>query len=331
MDIASIIQYLRPQRLIADYVVVSATAIFIYDYILTLPDEIKYIWLSPWTYTKLFFLLIRYLAFVDAFIYPVEQMFIDVSSERCELIYPVGMWCMVIQILLSELVLCIRTWAVWGKNKAVGIGLLAVVIAALVSECVILSTQPQTGGFAPPLYPGFRGCYGTMDVAKLWLNYTLVGIVEAVALMLMVVSAVISYRQGLWGDLSRIVHRDGILFYVYLLCLSAGNVVAAIILPPDYRDTTTPLQTLLYSVFTTRIVLNVREASSQGPRTELHGTYLDAPIFAQIQRVPDSTNWSQSVTNFEVTDDNDGVTEHIQLQDHANQIEQVLRLNKFGG
>jgi hypothetical protein len=37
-----------------------------YDYILTLHLEIKYIWLSPWTYTKVLFLLIRYMACATA-------------------------------------------------------------------------------------------------------------------------------------------------------------------------------------------------------------------------------------------------------------------------
>ena len=74
-------------------------------------------------------------------------------------------------------------------------------------------------------------------------------------------------------------------------------------------------------MLTTRIVLNVREASNQGSKTELHATFLDAPVFAQVQHVTDGTDWSQSVTDSQTMDGNDGTAEYIQLQYRTNLVE----------
>ena len=46
----------------------------IYDYFLTLHLEIKFVWLSQWTYTKVLFLLIRYMAFTGAFLFMISEL-----------------------------------------------------------------------------------------------------------------------------------------------------------------------------------------------------------------------------------------------------------------
>ncbi|KAF7433532.1 hypothetical protein PC9H_005488 [Pleurotus ostreatus] len=44
---------------------VAGTGLFIYDYVLTLGDEARYVWTAPWSLGKILFLLTRYPTFVD--------------------------------------------------------------------------------------------------------------------------------------------------------------------------------------------------------------------------------------------------------------------------
>jgi len=273
MDAAALIQYLKHQRLIIDYVYISATAIFVYDYLLTVHLEIGFIWFSRWSYTKVLFLMIRYMAFVDMLFVLYNQIYPDISAEKCEVTFPASAWLLLFQLVLAETVLGIRTWAVWRRDRTVGIGLAALMLANLVVQCIMANIFIKSTKYAPPPYPGFMGCFVTDSNRILWANYASFTVVEAIILAFMATSALRSYRQGNHGELSNVVHRDAILFYVYLLCITAANMAVVITTPPDIMTMLTPLGNILYSVFTTRIVLNIQDVGNRGQQTELHTVY----------------------------------------------------------
>lgn len=62
------ITYLHHQREFADYMYMSATALVVYDYLLNIGREIKMIWFSSWTYTKVLYFIVRYLPFLAFFL-----------------------------------------------------------------------------------------------------------------------------------------------------------------------------------------------------------------------------------------------------------------------
>jgi len=93
---------------------------------------------------------------------------------------------------------------------------------------------------------------------------------RSVVLALMAISALQSYTLGKTSLLWHVIHRDGILFYVYLFCLTIANIVLPQIFPIKILTLASYLQTM-YSVLTTRVILNIRDASiHQGICAELH-------------------------------------------------------------
>jgi hypothetical protein len=97
-----------------------------------------------------------------------------------------------------EVILSMRTWAVWNRNKMVGILLAVSIIASSVAECILLNNFVQGlecafssllygtifDSFvyldAPPPYPGFRGCFiAKSDRSSLWGNYAALTAVQA--------------------------------------------------------------------------------------------------------------------------------------------------------
>jgi len=155
--------------------------------------------------------------------------------ETCKVIYYMSTWLAAIQIFFAEVVLCIRTWAVWRRNKVIGIGLTVVMLTFLIVHIILVYKFIQPMEYSPPLYSGFRGCFVTKAPTDLWANFTSVFIVEFIDFVLMVVSAFnscssVSDSSSLYsfllaidrhgaGELSHVIHRDGILFYIYLLCV----------------------------------------------------------------------------------------------------------------
>lgn len=164
--ISPLISYLNNQRLITDFAFVSAATVVIYDCLLTLHLEIRLIWLSKWTYTKVLFLLIRYTVFGSMVLILHDQTFPNVSYSRCRVTFPVSVWLLASQICLAEAILAIRTWAIWRRNKVIGIGLGFLTAANIVTQCVMLNKFVKSMKYAPSPYTGFRGCLIT-DASRL--------------------------------------------------------------------------------------------------------------------------------------------------------------------
>jgi len=278
VDAAGFIKYLRQQRLVTDYLFVSATVVSIYDYLLTLHLETRLIWFSRWTYTKVLFLLVRYVTLVSVVISLANEAFVNRPQDSCRMSLPVQGWFLMLGVFLSQVVLSIRTWAVWKLNKFVGLGLGALTVAHIVVQCMVLSRYIPSLRYASPPYPGFRGCFITQANGVMWISYTAEAIVETVVLALMVISAIRLYGSGSHGELSYMIHRDGIQLYVYLLAISFANVAIMKGLPFEDTVLSAFMQAVMYPVLTARIVLNIRDVSSRGVPTELHSDFQPPPL-----------------------------------------------------
>jgi len=170
----------------------------------------------------------------------------------------VTIWLLCLQVFLAETALSVRTWAIWSRSKIIGFGLVALNLAHLIIECVFLHKIFSLLQFGVRPYQGFRGCVLTQNSNWEWVNFATVALVEAVVLFLMLISAFRLYREGSQSELTDVIHRDGIIFYVYLLILAVANMTNAIVLPMDLIMVLTPIQNMMYSVLTSRIFLNIR-------------------------------------------------------------------------
>jgi len=274
-------------------ILLIATNSAIYDYLLTLHIEIELIWFARWTYTKTLFLIMRYTALVGSLILLHNQLFPDVSVEMCKTMYPMGAYMVLVVIFLAQVMIAIRTWAVWRRSRILGVGLGALLLGILIFSCIRTSKFFTTVEYAPPLYPGYRGCFITKASGEiLWPDYVYTTVVEATVLILMAVSAFRSYRNGKSSELSHVVHRDGIMFYVFLLCITATSMTMKIVATSDMKFMIDPLMNAMYPVLVARIVFNIRTVGSSGQLIELHTGYHESLAVAmplQVMFVGDRT------------------------------------------
>jgi len=117
-------------------------------------------------------------------------------------------------------------------------------------------------------------------LASSWVSFASLCVVEVVVLALVAVSAFRSYRQGNKDKLAHVIHRDGILFYIYLLCITIVNITIMAIMPLNLQPLLSPLEGVLYSVLTTRIIFNIRNVGHRGRETELHSAYDESNLLS---------------------------------------------------
>jgi len=174
---------------------------------------------------------------------------------------------------ISEVVMCIRTWALWRRNFRIGVSLAIMMTAALIVECIVSVKFVNSLIIQPPPFPGFRGCFLTDTSSVLEYAYVTWLVIDAVVLALIAASALKAYQLGDTSRLINVIHRDALMFYVYLLILSIANVIIINVIPAELRAVLAPMEAVCYSVFTSRIILNIRETARSSPNDtemELH-------------------------------------------------------------
>ncbi|EDR07357.1 uncharacterized protein LACBIDRAFT_327790 [Laccaria bicolor S238N-H82] len=283
------ITYLHHQREFADYMYMSATALVVrplvltaldiqlrsakvYDYLLNIGREIKMIWFSSWTYTKVLYFIVRYLPFLAFFCYLRIQLMLGVTKASCEWVFP-----------LVTFVMMIRTWAVWHRDMRVGI-----LFAALCCLYIGLATVGNVR-FVRSIV---RAC----DGIPLYYSSKF-----PVVLIFTAASAIKTAKAGSFNHLSSIIHRDGIIFYMYLLVGSIANVIFFTSAPLDLHVAFVPQCMALYAGLTSRVVLNIPESDyyalnvkvpipAQRPPTQL-------PCFPQGSITKFKAKWRRRVIN----------------------------------
>jgi hypothetical protein len=106
------------------YIKIASGALLVYDYLCTLDLEVAYVWAGPWTLGTFLFILNRYLPFVDIFIL-IQLLAGNPSPETCVTYSKVATWFMVTGVIISEIILMLRTYALWECRRSILIALIS--------------------------------------------------------------------------------------------------------------------------------------------------------------------------------------------------------------
>ncbi|KAJ6532826.1 hypothetical protein DFH09DRAFT_1181692 [Mycena vulgaris] len=101
---------------------------------------ISCVWSRPRSLGTLFFVFNRYLPFIDVFL-SLSAKTTRISAEQCLTRFKIVGWLTVIGIFLSEVILMLRTYALWERRRG------ALISLSILSTCTVISTAtyPQKG------------------------------------------------------------------------------------------------------------------------------------------------------------------------------------------
>jgi len=246
--------------------VVSLT-ILVYDYCLVLSSEVDLVWKSKWSIVKVLYLLTRYPAFSDTALSVYESLG-PVALENCWAINAAGTWSTLFGISVAEVILVLRTAALWGNNKKI-LWSLSLVLAALVIICMVFQSlflNSQTA--KPPPFPSISGCNLVGGNPIVIFNFIFLIMFE-IAILVLTTYRWFKRFKGSANPLVATLYRDGIVFFVCLSLISLGNVLILSLGPDEYHALITPFQRVMHSVLSCRILLNLREANRKSKANRL--------------------------------------------------------------
>jgi len=275
-------------------ILVACTAFVSYEYFLTFEQEVRYVWLAPWTAGKCIFLLGRYLFFVDI---PVLMWVFVTTVPTDDTCTRTLDWVVAVELpalIVAWLVVGLRTWAIWNRNiicgAIVSLALLAATGIGLYDAIIFI------GGLTATTWPTaeISGCLvvaSSMVLQSTVKLYFASAGYESIVLFATLLRGVYHLRRER-SSLTATLYRDA--FFASTILFTASVLVA-------YNSYSQKAHWISYAavhrtltaVIPTRILLNLRKEaySVDGWDVTIETTHLETTH--SIFNVPESIELSR--------------------------------------
>ncbi|KAJ7361406.1 hypothetical protein DFH08DRAFT_1074398 [Mycena albidolilacea] len=238
-------------------------AVVIWDWLISLPREWRFVWKTHWTPVKMAYLFCRYwvIAVVPYLLYCFVA---DHSLETCQKIYkaPLALWNQV----GSESVLLIRTYAFFNRNVYVLWFLLSAISGVVAYQLYVDTSQMLLlPFFKPPFDKGPCFPMSKPHSAHL-LGFFIAPLLFDTIVTLMTVWKAFTIRRRNGGPNSRLIQtflREGVFYYILI---SIANLINGIFyLQPRQviSAINIPLSVMMAPVLACRLILDLRERGSE--------------------------------------------------------------------
>ncbi|KAI0075576.1 hypothetical protein K474DRAFT_1382460 [Panus rudis PR-1116 ss-1] len=229
--------------------------------------KVELIWRSKWSLTKVLYLLSRYSPFIDTPLNIAYYLTPDIRPDTCDAVYSIGVWITGYGIGLAELVLLVRTYAIYARSRRVLVFLVilwllwiggnsAVFYFFTTSVQYVESTKLGLGRDLP-------GCYTESESPIIFASFASLALFEFVIVSMTIKKGFEHFRDATYlhgRSLAFVLYRDGVLFFIALLVFSTANVVLDVAAPREYLDLLNTLTRVIHSIVCCRVLLNLRNA-----------------------------------------------------------------------
>jgi len=253
------LEFLQTQK----YINAACVAIWVYEFIRSIGLEVSLVWKEAWNIPKGLYLLARYFPFV------MLVLLNYYNQTDCVMYQKLLTWSVNISMCIAEVIFALRTWAVWDRTRKMAIFLTLFFLVIWISTFVIIGfwTSRTVYPSAPQELLSCRDIYSQEEQRFFRsLNFVLIVVFYAVTLALTSIKAYQYFSGNLEIGLMRIVHFDGLLYYLFLFAVSFKililNVVSKTLI--SHAGVLSGLQPTICTLMACRMLLHLRQ---EGKRT----------------------------------------------------------------
>ncbi|KLO08767.1 hypothetical protein SCHPADRAFT_908362 [Schizopora paradoxa] len=238
------------------YLLVSTLSMLFTEYIVTIQEEVHFIWDSRFGLVKSLYLLNRYIPPMNVLYSLYVFIFTEKTGETlCRKEFIIMGSVTYLQFAIAYAVLCVRAYAVWSSVKSVLLLLVGLFITSITVEAYVVGNY-FAGSLAFNLGSGVPGCLILLTNNKMWIALVVIVCSDAVTLALLLIKSVTSSRSSRSGLLTVMV-RDGIGYFVCVMGLSIANMIVLRTVAPMMRDLYILPQASLQNVLCVRLLLHL--------------------------------------------------------------------------
>ncbi|KAL1941559.1 hypothetical protein VTO73DRAFT_6998 [Trametes versicolor] len=251
----------------------------------TLPDEVKYIWPSRWSFMKAVFFINRYTPLVDLTL-NISLVLYTTNPQSCKIQYDILAGSYVFGSLASEAIIMARTMALYNFSIFVILLMGAAGLGILIPSIVICHSFLSQIDYPDAAILRFiGGCVPTVEARPVWVLYTCLMASETIVVLLTLgavkVDAATFAAAAAASDLTQspmyqtpserkhrspLVHtmyRDGSLYYVVLLMFSIANLCFMLLAPKAASSVIQMPFRVVHSTMCSRVLLNLRKVAAK--------------------------------------------------------------------
>ncbi|EJD41687.1 hypothetical protein AURDEDRAFT_138575 [Auricularia subglabra TFB-10046 SS5] len=233
--------------------------VLLWDIVITMWAEIEYIWMQPgWSLGKCLFFLNRYIPPIDLIILINTYANPSLDQRVCTPWFKIDNWLSVFNLAVVDLILLLRTYALWNRSRRVLILLLGVF-----TLCTLATTGAITyftlAAFTVEIPQEIRPCataFKELNVVEAVWGSTI--LFDSTVVILTLAKLIPYFQENVTTDLFRIMYQDGFMYFGVLFCISVANLFVFALAPPDLKLTLVTLQRSMFSLLASRLALNLR-------------------------------------------------------------------------
>lgn len=242
--------------LLVRYATVVTLALLVYDYALTFDEEKRLVWPTRLSLPKVLFLLNRYLPFAGS----VGLIYVVVldpfrANNMCRAGFLAFASILFVNYVIAELILYVRTYAIFGCTRPM-LALIVVTLSVIYGAGIHYTARffSSVSVVNLPLQPS--GCILTFSDQIEWVSFIALICSETFAVSLLVFKA---FRIS-QSTIMRMMIRDGVAYYIFILCTSIANLIVLRVTSPALCNLLLSTQAALHSIFCSRLLLSIRGA-----------------------------------------------------------------------
>ncbi|TDL25274.1 hypothetical protein BD410DRAFT_785160 [Rickenella mellea] len=243
------------QRRFVNYITTATLVLAIWDYFVLLPEEVALIWPSRWTLSKCLFLLNRYSVFVDP-IMLLYVLMVGNNEHSCSITGQIAGYICVIGFKICQLILILRTYAVWGCKLNKPLTILLFLYLCL-TGLDFWAGHKYIAGLEAIIIPGAPGCALVATNRWVWWPIMQLMIIESALIILLAYKALQHFRIGR-TSLITVMYYDGLLYYICIQVTLIANLVVVLVTTVALKSFLIDLQRVFHSVLCARILLHIR-------------------------------------------------------------------------
>ncbi|KAI6142701.1 hypothetical protein BKA82DRAFT_1000230 [Pisolithus tinctorius] len=251
------------QAIIRSSIGFAALTFLLYDHLITLAEEVTYIWAHPKHASAILFFVNRYLGCFLAVTQTV-MLFVIMSPEVCIQYTHYRR----VLIFMNQAIVCtlfiIRTYALYGGNKRL-LAFLLFTSLALASP-VAWSLARQQGTSATNI-PGCQMIYNTNTATHLAIPPEALCIFDTLIFVLTVYK---TFKVGIRSNahskpnLVMLLLRDGAIYFVIVAMVNLANILTFFVAPELLRGGLTIVSICIAITMVSRLMLNLHKTADAG-------------------------------------------------------------------
>ncbi|KAI0324075.1 hypothetical protein GY45DRAFT_1289475 [Cubamyces sp. BRFM 1775] len=269
---------LIPAHLRTVFSIVAALTCVVLDVAETLGEEVALVWPSQMSTMKMIFFLNRYMPFVDISLavyreslpfstYPPEPyraVFLGVHSPKvCSVLWPITVALYPLGSIISEVILMVRTLAIWNFHKIVWGLMIAVGFGIVIPFVSVIQQYFRNLHYPSRSVLEYTGCVASISDSVGWVFYASIIVSETTVVVLTLLKLyTMKGSRSTLPRLFRTMYRDGTCFYCALLCISVANLLCMRLAPVEMSSALQLPHRAIHSTLCSRVLLNLRAAAA---------------------------------------------------------------------